>query len=417
MQQRMRRVLARSSVLAAAVLAGCAGSGADTASSAAAPQVRDSAGIQLVEHQLEAAALTDSTAWRMDGAPVWRFESVPREADAELLGIVGATFLADGGLVLTHRSKQELLVLDASGRFVRSIGRAGDGPGEFRTIGAPWRVDGARLGVYDGRPRRTTMLSMQGDVLDSRSVVLPELPDSAQRLWGSTGITADGALLLWVDAAARTEPGIDRPARWLVVVDSLGQAKPVGSARAGLERYVMPPGPNGLVSLGMSPFAASPLAAPCGREVITADNQSYAVARESLGGKITMIIRSQLAPRLADSADYAAAIRAQYPTADVSAESIEPLRRMTPSGLVPVLRSIQCDEAGNVWVEEQPHDSGRWRRLIAYTPAGARRLTVLVPSTLRLLAVRADAMAVLAFDEDGQERVEVYGVPTAAGAP
>lgn len=409
-------MLARMSLLASVVLAGCAGSGAD-ASSAAAPQVRDSAGIRLVEHQLEAATLTDSTAWRMDGAPMWRFASVPREAEAELLGIVGATFLADGGLVLTHRSKQELLVLDASGQFVRSIGRAGDGPGEFRTIAAPWRVDGARLGVYDGRPRRTTTLSMQGDVLDSRSVELPALPDSAQRLWGSPGITTDGALLLWVDAAARSEPGIDRPARWLVVVDSLGQAKPVGSARPGMERYVMPPGPNGLVSLGYSPFAASPLAAPCGREVITADNQSYAVVRESLDGKITTIIRSRLAPRLADSADYAAAIRAQYPTADVSAESIEPLRRMTPSGLVPVLRSIQCDEVGNMWVEEQPHDSGRWRRLIAYTPAGERRLTVLVPSALRLLTVRSDAIAVVAFDEDGQERVEVYRAPSAAGAP
>jgi hypothetical protein len=146
MQQESRRVLARMSLLATAVLVGCAGSGADT-SSAAAPQVRDSAGIRLVEHQLEDAAQTDTTALRMGGQPAWRFESVPRDAEAELLGVVGAAFLTDGGLVLTHRSKQELLVLDASGRFVRSIGRAGDGPGEFRTIAAPWRVDGARLGV------------------------------------------------------------------------------------------------------------------------------------------------------------------------------------------------------------------------------------------------------------------------------
>jgi hypothetical protein len=296
MHREWRRVLALMSLLATAILSGCAGSGADGTSSVAAPQVRDSAGIRLVEHQLEEAALTDTTAWRMDDAPVWRFESVPRDAEAELLGIVGAAFLTDGGLALTHRSKQEILVLDASGRFLRSIGRAGDGPGEFRTIGAPWLVDGARLGVYDGRPRRITLLSLQGDVLDSRSVVLPELPDSAQRLWGSPGITTAGSVLLWVDAAARSEPGVDRPARWLVVVDSLGQAKPVGGARPGMERHVMPPGPNGLVSLGMSPFAASPLAAPCGREVITADNQSYAVARESLDGKITTIIPEPTRP-------------------------------------------------------------------------------------------------------------------------
>jgi hypothetical protein len=288
----MRRVLALSSLLAGAVLSGCAGSGADTHSAGAAPPVRDSAGIRRMEHQLEAAAVTDSTAWRMDGTPVSRFAPVPREADAERLGIVGATFLPDGGLALTHRSKQEILVLDASGRFLRSIGRAGDGPGEFRTIGAPWHVDGARLGVHDGRPRRATMLSMQGDVLASRSVVLPALPDSVQRRWGSPGLTTDGAVLPWVDAAARTETGIDRPARWLVAVESFGQAKPVGGARPGSERSVMPPGPGGMVSLGPSPFAASPLAAPCGREVVTADNRSYAVARESIEGRITSSIRS-----------------------------------------------------------------------------------------------------------------------------
>jgi hypothetical protein len=321
-------------------------------------------------------------------------------------------FLESGELVLTHRSKQELLVLDTTGAFVRSIGRVGDGPGEFRVLTGPWRIGASTIAVYDPRHRRATWLSSTGELLHSASIALPALPDSASRLWGATGVTADGVLLLWADAAPRSEPGVDRPARWLVAVDSSGAGRTLGAARPGLERYAMAPNADGFVSMGMSPFAAEPLAAPCGSDVVTADNQSYAIMHESADGRPLQRVRARVAPRTADSADYAAAIRAQYPTADVSAESIEPLRLFTPSGLVPVLRSLRCDELGNVWVEEHPHGDTRLRRIIVYAPDGERVRTVQMPAALRLLAVRSDAVAVLAFDDDGQERVEVYRVPS-----
>jgi hypothetical protein len=395
------------------LLTACSTSDHDEASNAgrSAARVADSAGVRIVEHQLEEPS-DSSSAWRVGGEPAWRFESIPRDRERELLGVLGAVFLEGGELVLAHRSKQELLVLDATGAFVRSIGRAGDGPGEFRVLTGPWRVGANTIAVYDPRLRRVTWLSTDGELLHSGSIAKPALPDSASRLWGATGVTTDGTLLVWADAAPRSEPGVDRPARWLVAVDSSGAGRTLGDARPGLERYAMAPNADGFVSMGLSPFAAEPLAAPCGSDVVTADNQSYAIAHESADGRMWQRVRARVAPRTADSADYAAAIRAQYPTADVSAESIAPLRLFTPSGLVPVLRSLQCDEQGNVWVEEHPHGDTRLRRIIVYAPDGERVRTVQMPAALRLLAVRSDAIAVLAFDEDGQERVEVYRVPS-----
>lgn len=336
---------------------------------------------------------------------------MPREGDRELLGVSGAAFLTDGRLVLAHRSQRELLLLDTAGTFVRSIGRSGGGPGEFRSLTGPWRVGDDAIAVYDGPLRRATWLSAAGELRHSVAVALPPLAYSAARLWGATGVTSDGRVLLWVDAAARTQPGVDRPSRWLVAVDSGGTGRAIGAARAGLERYLMEPGPGGFVSLGMSPFAAAPLAAPCGDDVITSDNQSYDVARETVDGRITQRLRARVAPRQADSADYAVAMQAQYPGTSVTADDIAPLRLFTPSGLVPVVRSLQCDERGNMWVEEHPHGDASVRRIIVFAPDGERVRTLHLPSALRLLAVHFDAVAVLAFDEDGQERVEVYRAP------
>lgn len=397
--------------LLATLLASCSTSDHDGSSSArrSAARVADSAGVRIVEHQLEEPS-DSSSPWLVGGEPAWRFALIPRDRERELLGVSGAVFLENGELVLAHRSKQELLVLDTTGAFLRSIGRAGDGPGEFRVLTGPWRIGASTIAVYDPRHRRATWLSSTGELLHSVAIALPALPDSASRLWGATGVTADGTLLLWADAAPRSESGVDRPARWLVAVDSGGAGRALGDARPGLERYMTAPTADGFVSMGMSPFAAAPLATPCGPGVVTADNQSYAITLESLDGRTLQRLRAPVAPRTADSADYAAAIRAQYPTADVSAESIEPLRRMTPSGLVPVLRSLQCDEQGNAWVEEHPHGDARLRRIIVYAPDGERVRTVQMPAALRLLAVRSDAVAVLAFDDDGQERVEVYRV-------
>lgn len=70
---------------------------------------------------------------------------------------------ADGNVYVVESSEREILVFDTGGRRIRTIGRAGDGPGEFRF---PNRmgVVGDTLWVGEDLARRVTLFSREGRV-------------------------------------------------------------------------------------------------------------------------------------------------------------------------------------------------------------------------------------------------------------
>lgn len=66
---------------------------------------------------------------------------------------------------------QELRVFDAEGRFVRSVGRQGEGPGEFnRVIGMAWGPDG-HLWVVDPSNNRLSVVDTTGTFVDSHPTI------------------------------------------------------------------------------------------------------------------------------------------------------------------------------------------------------------------------------------------------------
>ncbi|MHB1192310.1 MAG: hypothetical protein ACYC6F_04610 [Longimicrobiales bacterium] len=80
-----------------------------------------------------------------DGTAVWSLDTLPElvvldtilEAEPLLMYPVGAARLSNGNVVVADRWAKTVVYLDPSGRLVRSVGRGGDGPGEF---GSPWWV-------------------------------------------------------------------------------------------------------------------------------------------------------------------------------------------------------------------------------------------------------------------------------------
>lgn len=375
------------------------------------PRVEDSSGVRIVTHDLEPRERSGIQAWELDVAPSVHIDSIARPANPDLHLLTGLAFLGTGELVVGHGSLRELLVFDERGAFVRSIGRTGAGPGEFRSITGPWTTDEGHIVAYDPALRRVSVFDVDGRLVHDVSVPATALSDSARLIWQSFGVTSDGITLLWVDGEPKRAGGIERPDMWVVALDTSGTAWPVGGARPGLERYVMPQRRDGFLALGVSPFAASPLVTACGTRVVMADNQAYALTVSDTDGNMAMVLRATVNQRHASDADYGAALRAQFGSdTDVSEEAIAPARMMTPSGLLPVLRSVHCDAERNIWVEEYPHDSGRWSRVVSFTAAGERRLTFMLPEGLRLLAVQSTAVAVAVKDTLGREGIEIYSL-------
>lgn len=94
--------------------------------------------------------------------PQWTLDPVPRRVmtggetgDETAFAFVGPVrFLSTGGLVIADGASSRLLLYDANGRFVRALGRRGDGPGEMRRLESITVKAGDTLAIFDPGLRR-----------------------------------------------------------------------------------------------------------------------------------------------------------------------------------------------------------------------------------------------------------------------
>jgi hypothetical protein len=62
----------------------------------------------------------------------WRTVSDESSRDMQLTAVTGLRVLPDGRIVTVHRSEALLRVFDSTGKFLQTVGRRGQGPGEFQ---------------------------------------------------------------------------------------------------------------------------------------------------------------------------------------------------------------------------------------------------------------------------------------------
>lgn len=122
---------------------------ATVAPSVNAQQVtRDSAGVRIVENARPAWSVAQS--WRLAAQPSIDIGS-GEDSLYELATVMGAARLSDGRIAVANMGTGNIRMYDARGRFVRAIGRRGQGPGEFRQVMGLVRRPGDTLAVIDSR--------------------------------------------------------------------------------------------------------------------------------------------------------------------------------------------------------------------------------------------------------------------------
>ncbi len=80
----------------------------------------------------------------------------------------GSVIVDEGGdMYIVDRQDAQIKVFDPEGNFIRSIGRKGEGPGEFQVVAYVMFVPDDRLLVMDFMARRTSLLERSGDFISS----------------------------------------------------------------------------------------------------------------------------------------------------------------------------------------------------------------------------------------------------------
>ena len=380
-----------------------------------AQTTRDSAGIRIVESR--APQWTRATAWRFSDSPTLQIGAVDGDASALLNRTGSATRLSDGRVVVAQPS--ELRVFDAAGRHLQTIGRRGQGPGEF-ALGISGVVALAGDTIAVGQSRSIVLFDPRGAY--ARSV--PTAPPGMVRDHRAEGarILPDGSALInlydpepkqWPLSVMRPRHGFVRVAQGAGRVDTVGffpgfeQVVTVGGSRPEIE---------------IRPFARITHATSGGDRVYIGDNERYAIRTYALRDmRLLMEIRGAGAPIPVTPAMRAAWAERQRKSLEVlppARRAVEgPVRERAIASAdfpptLPAFAALAADRLGNLWVRATP-TPGQESAIPTFTVfdrSGRLLGDIRPPAGATILELGDSYMLGLWKNEDDVEFVRVYSL-------
>jgi hypothetical protein len=323
---------------------------------------------------------------------------MPGLSDIELSAVRNPAALG-GVVILPQPAEAHVKLVDAAAR-VRLLGRAGEGPGEFRNpVAAGW-VDGMTW-VYDAALRRLSYFSEEGTFIRSHS-----------SSWPGAFPLASGKLLLHSfsmqpDGSGTEVLAVQRiPSR----VDTIGtytvRSRSISVRGAGLVRTVQDPWSQhprwGITPDGSSFYVAEPVPARSGTFLLRRfDSEGREVWQRSFSFAPRPITRADVRSlaeewsiRLRQQAQRLARLEPQ----DFSAAVI--MRELQPPAHAPVVGRLVAAASGQVWIHlvtaEASETDNHW---LVIDPDGSRAAECTLPRDSWLAGVDAANVWMIRRDE------------------
>jgi hypothetical protein len=114
---------------------------------------------------------TEPELWRLSEAPILEIGVREGAEEYQFFRVGGSLRLPDGRIVVANTGARELRVFGADGGFLKTVGRDGEGPGEFRwpsrirLLGADtllvWDQSLQRVSLFDGEGRFLSMIPLR----------------------------------------------------------------------------------------------------------------------------------------------------------------------------------------------------------------------------------------------------------------
>lgn len=372
--------------------------------------ITDSAGVSIVESR--EAAWEPGDEWRLDSVPAVRIGGEEEAEPAyDLLQVSDAVRLSDGGIALINNGTSEVRFYDAAGRHRRTVGRNGEGPGEFRAMETLDRSAGDTLYVYDYLLRRFTSIAPDGTLLGSTGLraalegaflqPLSRLPDGS---WvttaqvfsgdGETGVRRDSLTLL------RLAPGADS------IADSIGRfpATEMYISRGG-------EGANRFVTFSLVPFGLSTRVVAGGGRIFVGNPERYLIQVYGADGVLKQSIRRPIERDPVAESDVARLRERELAEADPRfREQVEAKWANAPvAAFKPAFARMTADSEGALWVEGPrvlEIDSGY---ADVFDRDGRLLGRVALPPSFRITDIGPNYVLGVARDDDtGLEQVRLY---------
>lgn len=407
------------------------------ADGAGAVTVRDSAGIEIVENH--AAEHPAGRFWTIDHEPeiVLGGEENPdgeaNDSSQLIWSVAGVARLEDGRVAILSSQGNRFLLFEPSGRLSRTIGRAGEGPGEFTRPEHLQYLPPDTLVVWDYFLSSIIRFDTAGRLIGERSI---DFATMMERVPGVTGEgmelpLPDGSFVAYIRAPERDiEPvpgGITRlfGADFMRVGHDYA-ASPLASW-AGMELWVpktpMPSPFDYVPTIGPDLHIAAGGHPP---SIYVSDGTNREIRQFSLDGTLIRLIRRTTDPVPVTAEARAAWEAGTYRIAEAAGEQPPPglFDGMPVPEFFPSVSGMVVDSEGLLWVwewtESQTGIPNQWS---VYTSDG-RWLGVVAdplnPAPVGLVAgchwryspcwIDRDFLLAVRHGELGVERVEGYRI-------
>lgn len=368
--------------------------------------------------------------------PRWVLKSAPSVSigqgntpDDALFRVTDASVLSDGRIVIVNSGAAELRLYSSTGKYLRSFGREGDGPAEFRSPRTLRTIGADTLIVFDQGLFRLTWLSISGGVLRTRRVGFTAspaapLPAPANLRPFRSGLRPleNGGMPL----ARLNKSPLDRAsAADGLEVDSLsididddGALRRVFRGRFGVMFHVSQGG-GGLTT--PIPFGELALYATGANRVVV--GSSHGALFQALGPDGQVIanysaVGEARRPTAKDKAAFEAQLRNEYSApmriGGHQVRSPEPmvdliLSKAPYAERVPLFDRLVLDSAGRLWVREYAleGESAEWQVVDARRGVVGR---VAMPSRWSVFEIGPDYVLVKDFDRLGVEVVKKFDI-------
>jgi hypothetical protein len=384
--------------------AGCT-PGAPDASDAT---VHDSAGVRIIE--FDSATESRVQQWRLAAAPDLAIANREDDPRYQFFRVMDAVALNDG-IAVAVDGTNDIRVHDENGRFVRAIGRAGDGPGEFG--GLAWlQVRGDdTIVAYDRRHRRLSLFDGEGRLVREVSITRSPASLAVSPMQGAQpkAVLADGGILVALYESPSRMDGLFRPR---VTLHRYGHDGTPGDALVttlGDDIFFVSEGDR--VILARPPFARVSVFLSAGNGFWVADNDRWELRRYGGDGALRQIVRRSQAggavtPALLET--YIEAQLADYPQTPALERSRALMHRMAVHTSLPAYVTAHVADDSHVWVRAFVVPQGEYTYWSVVSPEGklVRRMTI--PSSLRVLRFGADFVIGVVTDDLDREAVHRY---------
>ncbi len=369
--------------------------------------VRDSSGVEIVTSH--GSQWAEGEAWRLSveplvgmagiGDPVYEFHMVH---DALKLG--------DGRLAVAAGGAREIRLYDAEGAYLTTLGRRGEGPGEFTALTRVWPLPGDSIMSYDRRLRRVSIFAPGGEFVRSFGFTVLEggspIPTPVGPMDGGRFLVLQRAII-----GAYTSKGSVADSAFVLAFDMEGNLRDTLAFAPERETYVNDQ--HGRLWTSPAPFGPVSSWAVSGDGFFFGSGRFPEIESFDARGTLRRIIRwTHQAPQITqDHIDlYKESLLGAGGSPQILAWVGAVAEDMMFPRTMPDHGPLQVDTEGNLWVERFFPPGAPVRTWHVFDPSGALLGPVEMPAALKVYEIGTDYVLGQWIDEMNVQTFRLYGL-------